>query len=95
MKPLLEEFKDFLMKGNLIADTMAVMASLDPVMGGGDDQVIGRRQLPVGSGVNLLVEVRQPSLQLVGFLLVVRLRPAFHLPADFLAAEVQPHDIFK
>ena len=25
-----------LMKGNLIADTMAVMASLDPVMGGID-----------------------------------------------------------
>jgi NADH:ubiquinone oxidoreductase subunit D len=25
-----------LMKGNLIADTMAIMASLDPVMGGVD-----------------------------------------------------------
>jgi NADH:ubiquinone oxidoreductase subunit D len=25
-----------LMKGNLIADTMAVMASLDPIMGGVD-----------------------------------------------------------
>jgi NADH:ubiquinone oxidoreductase subunit D len=25
-----------LMKGNLIADTMAIMASLDPIMGGVD-----------------------------------------------------------